>query len=60
MEAHKIYLYEDIEVKLTGRTAVKQISASRSLVLSEITPKDEQMGTWTKFVNLRTLFEVLS
>jgi len=51
------YVYENIEVKKTGRTASRTIGTSTKIqVVVEITPTDEDDGTWKKWVNPDQLF----
>lgn len=58
------YLLDNIEVKTTGRTADKMIMARRNsgddkvLLLHEVTPVDNEQGSWKKWVNLDELFVV--
>jgi len=53
---NELYVYDGIEVKLTGRTAVKQMKEStisgsgrKEQILVEITPTDPSME-WKKWV----------
>lgn len=61
------YVFNSVEVKLTGRTASKQIEivkrrpASRTMVeqtLHEITPSNSEDGSWKKWVVLEELFTI--
>ena len=53
------YVYENIEVKKTGRTASRTIGTSTKIqVVVEITPTDEDDGTWKKWVNPDQLFVI--
>lgn len=53
------YVYENIEVKKTGRTASRTIGTSTKIqVVVEITPSDEDNGTWKKWVNPDQLFVI--
>ena len=52
------FVMNDTEVKLTGRTAVRAMSATKSQELVEVTPADEQNGTWKKWVPRSSLFEI--
>ena len=56
--ASKHYVSSDVEVKLTGRIAIKPGVTSKSLQLVEITPADENNGTWKKWVPFSSLFEI--
>ncbi len=63
-EQPKTYVYRDTEVKLTGRTADKELKSTRRtkepsvVTLHEITPVDSMNGTWKKWVRMTELFEV--
>ena len=54
------YVHEEQEVKLTGRTAIKEIATapgkSRILKLVEITPVED--SCWKKWVNPEILYEI--
>lgn len=54
----KNYVYENTEVKLTGRKASKELRSNRIDELFEITPVDSIVGTWKKWVRMSELFEV--
>lgn len=62
MDSNKIYVYENQEVKLTGREAQKASTVSRTTrpvnTLVEITPTDG-INTWTKWVRLQDLYIVV-
>ena len=51
------YVMGDAEVKLTGRTASRQVGAKQQ-ELVEVTPIDENQGTWKKWTPLSSLFKV--
>lgn len=59
-----IYLCDNIEVKLTGRIAEKEVGKEgsrrgvRTDTQHEITPADNEEGTWTKWVRLSDLYEI--
>ena len=63
-EQEKTYVHKDIEVKLTGRTANKELKATRrnqnpsAVMLYEITPVDSMNGSWKKWVRMAELFEI--
>lgn len=63
-EEVKTYVYKETEVKLTGRTAEKELKALRKgakdrlAVLHEITPCDPLNGSWKKWVQMVELFEI--
>jgi hypothetical protein len=51
------YVYTDVEVRLTGRKAARTVS-KKVHELVEVTPVDEDNGTWKKFVPMGALFEI--
>lgn len=63
-EQQKTYVFKDIEVRLTGRTADKELRATRrnqnpaAITLYEITPTDPMNGSWKKWVRMAELFEI--
>ena len=61
MTEFKTYVYDDIEVRLTGRIATKEVKAipnkpPRILKLVEITPTQE--FEWKKWVPMENLYEI--
>jgi hypothetical protein len=64
IDESKTYVYTNTEVKLTGRTANKEMKSARKgkeptvHVLHEITPADPENGSWKKWVRLGELFEI--
>ena len=52
------YVYENVEVKKTGRTAQKTLKSGSVDQLVEITPVDSMVGSWKKWVRDAELFEV--
>jgi len=62
------YIYEDTEVRLTGREATKQIGSGVSRransranvdIKVEITPNDITTGAWKKWVSKDDLYTIL-
>lgn len=59
------YVHEGIEVRLTGREAVKTVKAltpgreGRTFTLHEVTPVDTFLGEWKKWVQQSELFVVI-
>ena len=51
------YVLNDIEVKLTGRIAQRQ-AVGKTQELVEVTPAREDDGTWKRWVNRSSLFEI--
>lgn len=52
------YVYENTEVKKTGRVAKKELKSGSVDQLVEITPSDPIVGGWKKWVREAELFEV--
>lgn len=55
------YVHDGIEVVLTGRFASRELVGRRSGKttsdeLLEITPKDNELGSWKKFVREKELY----
>jgi hypothetical protein len=55
------YVHDGVEVMLTGRIATKELKARRNQEsttdeLVEITPKDDETGSWKKFVRMKELY----
>lgn len=56
----KTYVLNDTEVRMTGRVAKRQGPGNKETTLVEVTPADEDNGTWKKWVPMSTLFEIQS
>ncbi len=60
--AEQTYLLDNMEVVPTGRTADKPMKGRRGenkmLQLHEVTPLDQETGSWKRWVNLEELFVV--
>ena len=63
----KTYVYDNIEVKLTGRNAEKRIESKGSSrraasvkvdTLHEITPAGSIAASWKKWVRMSDLYEI--
>ncbi len=54
----KTYVLNDTEVKLTGRVAKRKGPGGKEMELVEVTPSDEDNGTWKKWVPHSSLFEI--
>jgi hypothetical protein len=52
------FVYQDTEVKLTGRRATRPAPGNKIQELVEITPNDQDDGTWKKWVSRPSLFEI--
>lgn len=66
MSTIPVYVYEGVEVILTGRHATKNLNSRRMStrnnpdVLHEIKPKSADNGTWTKWVRMVELYEIIN
>lgn len=62
MAKQRTYLLNNIEVKPTERTAKKEIKRrigeSTYKILHEVTPVDQEIGSWKQWVTLDELFVV--
>lgn len=60
--AEQTYLLNNVEVKTTGRTAEKELVGRRHgnkvSILHEVTPLDQEQGSWKQWVNLEELFVI--
>jgi hypothetical protein len=54
----KTFVYEQTEVRLTGRKATNQLRSGKVDEVVEITPVDSMQGQWKKWVRQDNLFEV--
>lgn len=52
------YVFDNVEIKKTGRTAKRALKSGKVDELLEITPVDENIGKWKKWVRDAELFEV--
>lgn len=52
------FVFENIEVIMTGRKASRVLSSNKCETLVEITPKNDKDGLWHKWVPERVLFVV--
>ena len=66
--SEKRFVFDNVEVKLTGRKATKQSSASRrtsttravpEVVMVEITPANLEQGSWKKWVKEADLYTII-
>ena len=53
----KTYVYNGTEVKMTGRTAEKELRRGVD-TLYEVKPADMECGTWKKWVRIGELYEI--
>jgi len=54
------YVFDNVEVKKTGRNAQRKLKSGKVEELFEITPVNENVGTWKKWVHEAELFAVKS
>jgi len=54
----KTYVYESIEVKLTGRSAIRTLKNKKVDTRVEITPASSEEGSWKKWVRQLELYEI--
>lgn len=52
------YIFEETEVKLTGRKAARPTASGKQVELVEITPVNEYDGTWKKWTSMNVLYKV--
>lgn len=57
------YVYDGLEVVLTGRTAKREIggtgrTTTRVDLIHEITPASKEDGSWKKWVRMNDLYKV--
>ena len=58
MTDEKTYLYDNAEVKLTGRTATRKLRNDKTDERVEITPVDALDGSWKKWVRRAELYDI--
>lgn len=60
-ENSNCYVLENIEVKKTGRVAIRQmtIPGKKAYELVEVTPTNENDGSWTKWVAESSLYRIV-
>ena len=58
MKPETTYVFENIEVRLTGRTSSRVLPSGRVDILHEVTPVDSMVGSWKKWVKLQAMHEV--
>lgn len=52
------YVFEQCEVKKTGRTATKKFSSGKIETIFEVTPVNLDVGSWKKWVSDTQMHEV--
>lgn len=58
VDKNQTFVYEQAEVTKTGRTAFLKRNTGKLDILFEITPVDQMVGSWKKWVRDMELFEV--
>jgi hypothetical protein len=59
------YVYNEVEVVLTGRKAAKEVKgsgrrvATKTHMLYEITPKNNDEGSWKRWVRITDLYQIV-
>lgn len=56
--AEQTYVYDNVEVRKTGRKAQNKLRSGKIDELVEVTPVDSVCGSWRKWVREDVLFEV--
>lgn len=56
--SEKTYVLDNVEVRKTGRTAERKLKSGKVDHLLEVTPVNEHVGSWKKWVREEELFEV--
>ena len=57
-ESTKTYLFNDVEVVYTGRTAKRTLKNNKIDQRFEITPANSEEGSWKKWVRQSDLYEI--
>jgi len=55
----KTYVYDGIEVVLTGRKAQKQLRSKKTDEVVEIEQADKESASFKKWVRMKELFEIV-
>jgi hypothetical protein len=60
IDKSKTYVFENVEVRLTGRIAKKPSTVNNKIILIqyEVTPADEEGITWKKWAKESDLFTI--
>ena len=54
----KTFVYDNVEIRKTGREAHRKTTSGKPDVLLEVTPASENSGAWKKWVRETELYEV--
>lgn len=57
-QQEQTYVFENVEVRKTGRKATSELRSGKIDVLYEITPVDLSVGSWKKWVRDDAMFKV--
>lgn len=52
------YVYDNCEVRLTGRTAARPLSSGKVDMLYEITPYHASTGQWKKWIQKEHMYQI--
>lgn len=53
------FIYDGCEVRLTGRTAQKDMKRNRVDIIHEIQPFDKENGSWKQWVHSHELYKIM-
>jgi len=56
---NKTYVYQGLEVELTGRKAQRKTRSGKMNEVVEVKPTDPENGSFLKWVSMSDLFEIL-
>lgn len=60
IDKDKAYVFKGKEVILTGKIAKKTLRSGKENILYEVKPRVKENGTWTEWVRMSDLFEIVS
>lgn len=58
-QSEQTYVYDNVEVRRTGRVATNKLRSGKLDEVVEVTPVDSTVGTWRKWVREDILFKVM-
>ena len=53
------FVLNEVEVVKTGRVAEKPVAGGKKLIVVEVTPLNQDDGTWKKWVSPAALFTII-
>lgn len=56
--ATETFVYDNVEVRKTGRKADRKLKSGKVDIVVEVTPVDSNYGSWAKWVSEEILFKV--